>query len=269
MPSLFLEVLPREIRDQIYIFCLASRSGAVTLSPWSPQVARSLSLLRTCKQIHRECKDLIFAHSRLSLRPSTQLSQKFKGLLKHGHGRRIRLLKISLELLDRDELEWFASSVKPLGEWARHGRLEAITIVAEWEKPRDVQEFKEIQNLRRHGEVLDGRLFKESSTWTRMVISTGWPRFCHWGKQKWLKEMLLDPSGIHELLLEIHRVFGGTMHVDGMLVFKNGEKIVREYQFHPRNGEIRIVPGTTGNRQAAAKYSDLMAARMTNNYKCP
>ncbi|KAL2071915.1 hypothetical protein VTL71DRAFT_13150 [Oculimacula yallundae] len=251
MPLSFLEAFPREIRDQIYTYCLASRSGAVTLSPWTVEVARSLSLLRTCKQIHRECKDLIWHYSRLHLRPCTSLSQKFKGSLKHGHARRIRLLKISLELLDRDELEWFASSAKALGDWCRYGRLEAITIVAEWDKPRDVQEFKEIQNLRRYGEVLDGRLFRESSTWTRMVVHTGWPRFCHWGKQRWLREMLLDPSGIHELLLGIHNVFGGQIFVDGLLCFKNHEQVVKQYHFDPRNGEIRIVPGSMVHRQAA------------------
>ncbi|KAG4443675.1 hypothetical protein IFR05_000861 [Cadophora sp. M221] len=250
MPLLFLEAFPREIRDQIYTHCLASRSGAVTLSPWTIDVARSLALLRTCKQVHRECKDLIWHHNRLSLGNPTQLSQKFKGLLKHGHARRIRLLKLSLELLDRDELEWFASSAKALGDWCRYGRLESITIVAEWDKPRDVLEFKEIQNLRRYGESLDGRLYRDSSTWTRMVINTGWPRFCHWGKQRWLREMLLDPSGINELLMEIHQAFGGQLYVDGLLCFENHEQTVKGYHFDPRNGEIRIVPGSMSHRQA-------------------
>ncbi len=244
MPLLFLEAIPREIRDQIYTYALASRSGIVTLSPWTLDVAKSLSLLRTCKQIQRECKDLIWHHNRLHLRPQTQLSQKFKDLLKHGHARRIRLLKVTLELLDRDELEWIASSARALGDWCRYGRLESITVVAEWDKPRDVQEFKEIQNLRRYGESLDGRLYRDSSTWTRMIINTGWPRFCHWGKQRWLREMLLDPSGINALLLEIHNVFGGQLYVDGLLCFEDHKQVVGEYHFDPRNGEVRIVPGT-------------------------
>ncbi|KAI9048366.1 hypothetical protein LZ554_007202 [Drepanopeziza brunnea f. sp. 'monogermtubi'] len=245
MPLAFLQVFPREIRDQIYTHALSTRSGAVTLSPWTVEVAKSLALLRTCKQVHRECKDLIWHHNRLSLRSDhTQLSQKFRGLLKHGPAKRIRLLRLTLELLDRDELEWIASSAKALGDWARHGRLESITIVAEWDKPRDLQEFKEIQNMRKYGEVLDGRLYKDSSTWTRMAVNTGWPRFCNWGKQRWFREMLMDPGGINELLLELHEAFGGgRLYVDGLLCFKDHLQVAEGYHVDPRNGEIRIVPG--------------------------
>lgn len=244
MPLRFLDAFPREIRDQIYTYILGSRSGAVTLSPWSIEVAKSLCLLRTCKQIHRECKDLIWYHNRLTLRSDTQLSQKFRSLYRQGPAKRIRLLRISLELLDRDELEWVASAAKALGDWCRHGRLESITIIAEWDKPRNLQEFKDIQNLRRYGEVLDGRLYKDSSTWTRMLVNTGWPRFCNWGKQKWFREMLMDLSGVNGLLLELHKGFGGgQLYVDGLLCFKDYLQIAEDYKLDPRHGEIRIVPG--------------------------
>lgn len=56
--------------------------------------------------------------------------------------------------------------------------------------------------------------------------------------------MLLDPSGIHELLSTIHTAFGGQLYVDGLLCFRNHEQIVKGYHFDPRNGEIRIVPGS-------------------------
>ncbi|KAJ5041327.1 uncharacterized protein L3040_005872 [Drepanopeziza brunnea f. sp. 'multigermtubi'] len=198
MPLAFLQVFPREIRDQIYTHALSTQSGAVTLSPWTVEVAKSLALLRTS----------------------------------------------IAELLDRDELEWVASSAKALGDWARYGRLESITIVAEWDKPKDLQEFKEIQNMRKYGEVLDGRLYKDSSTWTRMIVNTGWPRFCNWGKQKWFREMLMDPGGINELLLELHEAFGGgRLYVDGLLCFKDHLQVAEGYHVDPRNGEIRIVPG--------------------------
>ncbi|KAK2624915.1 hypothetical protein QTJ16_005284 [Diplocarpon rosae] len=155
---------------------------------------------------------------------------------------------MTLELLDHDELEWFTSSAKALRDWCRHGRLESITIAAEWDKPRDLPEFKEIQNLRRYGEALDGRLYRDSSTWTRMVVNTGWPRFCHWGKQRWLRQMLLDPNGVNELLLEIHNAFGGQLYVDGLLCFKDHTQILEAYHFDPRNGEIRIVPAALSTR---------------------
>ena len=242
MPLPFLEVFPREIRDQIYTYVLASPSGLVSLSPWTVDVARSLSLLRTCKQIHRECKDIIWLHNRLKPREPTQLYQKFRKLGKHGQIRHIRQLKLCLELLDHDELEWMCKSLKGLEDWCRVGRLESIKLTAIWEKPRGVDEFKEVLNLRKYGEPLDGRLYRESSTWTRMVVNTGWPRFSHWGKQRWLKAMLLDRSGICKLLREIHIMFGGELYVDGMLCFKDNLQTVKECQLDPRNGEIRIIP---------------------------
>jgi hypothetical protein len=242
MPQPFLEVFPREIRDQIYTYVLASPTGSVTLSPWTVEVARSLSLLRTCKQIHRECKDIIWYHNGLNCRESTELSAKFGAMSKHGHIRRIRQLKLCLEVLDRDELEWMAGSLRPVAGWCRIGRLESITLATSWEKPRGVAEFKEILYLRKHGESLDGRLYSESSTWTRMVVNTAWPRFSHWGKQRWLREMLLDPSGIDGLLKDIHDIFGGHLYVDGLLCFKDHKQVAKIIYLNLRDGEIRIVP---------------------------
>jgi hypothetical protein len=242
MPTGFLAIFPREIRDQIYAYVVASCSRAGTLSPWNVEFASSLSLLRTCKQIHRECKDIIWQHSGLSLREPTQLYQKFRSLAKHGHVRRIRQLKVCVELLDRDELEWISTSMKALGDWCRLGRLESITITTAWDRPRGVDEFKEVLSLRKYGESLDGRLYQDSSTWTRMIVNTGWPRFSHWGKQRWLREMLLDPSDIDGLLSDIHRVVGGMLFVDGRLCFQDLVQI-EPPNLDPRNGEIRIVPG--------------------------
>lgn len=62
--------------------------------------------------------------------------------------------------------------------------------------------------------------------------------------------MLLDPSGINELLMEIHQAFGGQLYVDGLLCFKNHEQTMKGYHFDPRNGEIRIVPGSIAPRQS-------------------
>jgi hypothetical protein len=257
MPLPFLEVFPREIRDQIYTYILASPFGSVNLSHWivTVDVARSLSLLRTCKQIHRECKDIIWQHNKLSLREPTQLFQKFNSLARNRHVRHIRQVNLYLELLDRDELEWMRDSLKPLAGWSYLGRLESIRIATVWEKPTGIEEFKEVLNLRKYGESLDGRLYHQSNTWTRMTVNTGWPRFTHWGKQRWLKEMLLDPSGTSELLKEIHDTFGGKLYVDGFLCFKDHRQVVVSPRLDPRDGEIRIVPGLPSSRQMNAIYT--------------
>jgi hypothetical protein len=116
-------------------------------------------------------------------------------------------------------------------------------ISATWEKPSTVPEFKEILALRKDGEPMDGRLYLLTpSSYTRLHINTGWPRFSHWGKQRWLREMLLDPSGIDQLLEEIHSIFGGQLYVDGLLCFQDGMRTRLTIDLDPRNGEIKIVP---------------------------
>lgn len=242
----FLEVFPREIRDHIYTFILASPSGQVTLSPWTIEVAQSLSILRTCTQIQRECKDIIWYHKGLQLHESTRLYSRLKALSNHRQILRKRQLKMSLELLDRDELEWMTRSLPALLDWCKNGRLESITLSAIWEKPSSVPEFKEILALRKDGEPMDGRLFLQqpSPHHPRLTINTGWPRFSHWGKQRWLREMLLDPSGIDVLLFDIHKIFGGALYVDDVLCFVDGIRSAKAIKLDPRTAEIRIIPSS-------------------------
>ncbi|TAQ90948.1 hypothetical protein B7494_g682 [Chlorociboria aeruginascens] len=242
MPLPFLTAFPREIRDQIYTYVLASPSSLVTLSPWTVDIARSLSLLRTCKQVHRECKDIIWAQNGLSLREPCQLYDKFRELGKQNQFRPIHHVSISLELLDVDELDWMCRAVKALGYWAREGRLKSIALVAVRERPRNVTEFKDVLDLRSRGESVDGRLYLHSTTSSTMAINTGWPPFSHWGKQRWLKEMLLDSSDPTDLLMEINKELGGDLFVDGMLYFKDGAHIKKPFRLNPRDGEIKIIP---------------------------
>jgi hypothetical protein len=241
MPLPFLVVLPREIRDLIYTNILANPQGDVRLYPWTVEVARSLSVLRTCKQIHRECKDIIWEHNKLSIRDSSQLFQKFDGQSRLQPTRRIQHVKICLELLDRDELEWMRASLKALANWSQTGSLKTITLVTDSNRPSTVQEFQEVLELRVSGEAVDGRLYRECQRWTDIFINTGWPRFSHWGKQSWLREMLLDPSGIEGLLREIHEFFGGELYIDGSLSLKNCLMVRKKMNLNPRNGEVKIV----------------------------
>ena len=237
----FLIVFPREIRDQIYTFILANPHGDVRLYPWTVNVARSLSVLRTCKQIHRECKDIIWKHNRLYIREPSQLFQRFKNHSDLSHGRRIQHIKICLELLDRDELEWMRASLQALATWSQTGSLKSITLVTDSNRPCTVEEFQEALVLRESGETIDGRLYREVPTWTKMFINTGWPRFSHWGKQSWLREMLLDPNGVNELVTEIHDYFGGELWINGSLSFKDRVMLRRKINVNSRDGEIKII----------------------------
>jgi hypothetical protein len=244
----FLEVFPREIRDQIYTFVLASPSGVVTLSPWTLEVARSLSLVRTCKQIRRDCKDIIWLHNGLKLREPTQLTHKLNDLWKFRSVKYVQHLKIYLALLDRDELEWMSTAFQALAGWSRNGSLRSITLTAVRDRPRSVDEFHEELDLMIHGVPVDGRLYRESSARTTMVINTGWPQFSHWGKQMWLREMLLDPSQTYEFLKKMHDTLRGELWVDGVLCFKDQKQVVQAFNLDPRDGEVQFIVGGSSAR---------------------
>jgi hypothetical protein len=242
MPRPFLDVFPREIRDLIYTFVLQSPSGIVSLSPWSVDVARSLSLLNTCKQIRRECKDIIWQHNGLWLKDNTQLSQRLNIFRRSKSVENVRHINIYLTLLDRDELEWISTAFKALAGWSRHGKLKTITLHAARDRPRSVEEFHEELQLMMLRDSVDGRLYREASKWAGLAIYTRWPPFAHWGKQMWLRVMLQDPNKTHGLLKEMHDTLRGELWVNGSLCFKD-QREIRKFDYDPRDGELRFVIG--------------------------
>jgi hypothetical protein len=239
MPLSFLLAFPREIRDHVYTYALASPSGIVTLSPWTVAVVHSLSLLRTCKQVHRECKDIIWAHNGLNVHEPTQLFHPSRPQRLPP----VQHVTIHLELLDRDELEWMSVSLKALAGWPHSGNLRSITLLAVKDGPRTLEEFNEEASMRTFGVLVDGRLYRSSTTCRRnLLINTGWPHFSNWGYRSWLRVMLLDPSGVKELLKEMHETFGGELHVDGQVCFKDGAMVGNGIDLDPLDGEIKIIP---------------------------
>lgn len=271
MPVNFLESIPREIRDEIYTYVLACPSGSVRLFPWiySPPNLRSnelqfdpsqnvitgnegpidLSLLRTCKQIRRECKDIIWEHNGLRLREPPNLFNKFKRYTTFRKIRYIKHIKIQLELLDWDELEWISKSLKAFVILAQEGSLESIRLIATKDRRRRLVEFEHLANLKKQGENMDGRWYRAASisgfqslSQKTFAINTGWPRFSHWGKQNWLRVMLLDPAQPNSLLKGIHDTFGGELYANGLLCYKDHTRVVEEFKLDLHEGEIKIVP---------------------------
>ncbi|EPE27696.1 hypothetical protein GLAREA_04487 [Glarea lozoyensis ATCC 20868] len=244
-PKLFAFLdLPRELRDKIYTDILASSSNAVTLSPWSIEVTKSMSILRTCKQIQKECKEIIWLHNGLRLREETELFARLaffidcigiKGLHQLQH------IEITLELLDRDELEWMCSGLRAIAASPRKGIVKSITLIAINDRPRGLKEYEEALDLMCNGDFVDGRLFgRGSSSGNSLILKTSWPHFSHWGKQRWLREMLLDRSDTADLLQELHTMFGGELYIDGTLC-PNGIP-PESCKLNPRDGEIKILP---------------------------
>ncbi|KAH8648943.1 hypothetical protein BGZ60DRAFT_422650 [Tricladium varicosporioides] len=238
----FLEVFPREIRDLIYTFIFSSSSsGTVALSPWNFEVTKSMTILRICKQVQRECKEIIWQHNSLRLREQTQLFTKFSTLVDHPSISQIRHIEIWLELLDRDELEWVLSGLQPLSKLSKPGSLQSISLVAINDRPRNIKEFEEELDLVSSGEEVDGRFWRggREEQGTKLIYKTCWPRFSGWGKQSWYREMLLDRSDTTILLGQLQDMFCGKLFIDSVPFSMNALHGV----LNPRNGEIKIVLG--------------------------
>ncbi|KAH6666610.1 hypothetical protein B0J14DRAFT_604002 [Halenospora varia] len=238
----FLEVFPREIRDLVYTFVFSSSaSETVALSPWNFEVTKSMTILRTCKQIQRECKEIIWQHNGLRLREPTQLFTKFSALMDHPNVAQIRHIEIWLELLDRDELEWVLSGLEPLSKLSKTGSLDSISLVAINDRPRNIKEFEEELDLVSSGEEVDGRFWRggREEQGTKLIYKTCWPRFSGWGKQSWYREMLLDRSDTTPLLRQLQDIFGGKLLIDDVPFSVN----MLHGTLNSRDGEIKIVPG--------------------------
>lgn len=152
-------------------------------------------------------------------------------------------IDVAMELLDRDELEWFKSGLPAIKTHSRDAdaRKFAITLHTHSERPRCMQEFEDCVRMRASGKKVDGRLYREEASATGWDITSIWPPFAHWGKQNWLREMLLDNGGVEGLLGEMHGVVGGEMWVDGRVCFRDGVRLVEELGLDPRDGEVRMV----------------------------
>lgn len=269
-PCRFPADFPREIRDQIYSYVLTPVPGPTQASPWTvdltlfkflPYCAHQkptpgedcegtldLALLRTCKQIHRECKEIIWRRNGLYLRQTPIFYYKLQGFVPW-FGPKIKELRINLELLDGDELDWIMRSMRAFAtEKCRKHSPDRIRLIAVPDRPRTLQEFKEFLKLTKYGEKVDGRLYSQTMVGESgcegaiLCINTGWPRFSSWAKQRWLRQMLLDSTNCETLLREIHDIFCGELYVDDVLYYRDHVRMVEAFALDAREGEILICP---------------------------
>ncbi|RDL37678.1 Uncharacterized protein BP5553_05111 [Venustampulla echinocandica] len=235
MPRSFLS-LPREVRDQIYAELLTCCANVATFSPSAIEVTRSMTILRTCKQVQRECKETIWRNNNLRLHEPTEIFTKLRAMVEVDALRQVQHVKVCLELLDRDELEWVCSGLRAFSTLPTSPALRSITLIAINDRPQNMKEIKEVLELLRRGAWVDGRLFGgfPSDDGAQLMIQTAWPHFLHWGRQRWLRETLLDRGDTADLLQELQSMFGGSLYIDGVIQSK-AEKL------DPRDGEITII----------------------------
>ncbi|RFU29516.1 hypothetical protein B7463_g6832, partial [Scytalidium lignicola] len=277
MPPNLLADIPRELRDKIYLYTLAAPSGsdAVPLFPqtfvrpdprfrrrhFNPTTATatnennvtiSLSLLLTCKQIRKECKDLIWLHNGLWVPRDGKC--ELQGKFEHYAGlqlfQQIRNIIIRLELLDWDELAWLCQSLHPFIALVNEGNLKSIQLLAKTDRKTPMQDFNYLGNLRRDWECIDGRWYRaaqisgqQARYHKKFVINTGWPRFFQEGKQEWVRDLLVNEmTGMDRLLEELNGMFRGEVYVNGFLCFQNGSRTRKAIRWNPKEGNIEIRP---------------------------
>ena len=245
----FLRDLPPEIRDQIYTYVLASpATGIIDLRPWTTAVEKSLSILRTCKQVHRECKDLIWQHNGMALRDDH--NQLFDRLAKcydqNSPAREVTVIML-LELLDVDELAWACQGLKAILSWPLHIKVSAVMLFTQFDRPRAMSEFTTLLHIRANGELLDGRRFYmhrlTHGVDETLSIQAVWPAFSHWGKQRWFKQMLVNNADPTELIEDLRKSLGAKLlAVDGTILSSLPHDEVRNpIKLDPRNGSITMM----------------------------
>jgi hypothetical protein len=281
MTSLFLAKLPREIRDQIYIYVLAP-TGSVVLPDatnieergWRSTGARleilpfvmersgdlresviKLSLLRVCKQIHGESKDLLWRHNALYLqRPSDLTIFIFWDRLAYQLSHFLCTIDMDFVMFDQRHIRSTKKALETFVAWSRTGSLRKINLIfvkririrhgydtnfeellairtkahigsrlpMTWPTAEDCMKYWDL--LWEVGSVKDGFA---PHVQKRMIINSGLRNRNAHEKQQWLNRMLhSDPSGF---ATKLHEAFDGELWIDGVLCYKDGLQLYETF----------------------------------------
>lgn len=285
MTRTFLHVLPLEIREHIYDYVLSSPNGVVQLvrsyihpKPGAPIryrifVADSglegeirLSFIRTCKQIYDECTDRFWAKNTLDLESiisgGTRGGAKIPKLL-DSLKLKVQAVQLDIDFFHQYTRE-FRESLTDIGQWAIHGCLKSISLVA-----RDKYEDKDPTQLSRETfqALLSLRCSCDPETWPRnhrywgrevmyykyldilknaalkdgclskvnkkLIINTGVPGFDleSYGQPKHYMT-LHSKHNAPEMLQELSIAVDGEVEVDGTLCFRSGTLMNNIFMVH-------------------------------------
>jgi hypothetical protein len=249
----FILSLPREVRDQIYIYALSSPTGYLhaavrtqdlkhfALLPFElPNIIHPgrirLSLLQTCKQVYQEAKDIVYEQNTLIVLNPYQLLRQYRELdtdLSH----RVRNIWLGVDLAHRVSLKDTARALEVLSRWAEQARnlrtvtLNVISKKEDMHELMDLRLFGEPDTTHTRGGFRD--LFKEYLT----VLRNSWGKYDEqWAGVKrklelyigHLNERSLGQPG--EMVKELHDSFGGELYIDGRLCYKDGTEVLQPFK---------------------------------------
>ncbi|EKD19414.1 uncharacterized protein L3040_006801 [Drepanopeziza brunnea f. sp. 'multigermtubi'] len=306
VPLTFPAVFPAEIREQIYDLVLVSPSGQVNLKkasrikgvlgcfhskiqPIPPGASPQgkllgeirLSFLRTCKMVHKECRNRFWAKNTLHYASVLQGAEWFYKL------RTLRLnptclhysLTENLQFV-RFEIDFFTEGAEKLeellftaGQWAKEGKLQTITLVAAGEDrgtaAAGIISMASINKIstERYSEDAD---MKEFHAEYRQALSDP-ASTCLKGVSKYLHFNTTGPTikfgnefpeetmdakertNIYKFLRELSKIWDGDVLVDGVTYFRCGVAIPDTKLFEGDLIEEEIVEKKPAEKEPAEK----------------
>lgn len=246
-----LLLLPREIRDDIHSYVFASPWGFVVLpdassgyptrrpnsllriKSYEPYYQRSclenlsLTYLRVCKQIHAECKDLLWSYNALFLGDVRDWSYYLMwDSLALQLSKNLRHLRVDFNAFSRSRLSDTGKALQSFIIWSRKPGSSLRQVDFRLCR-KDMRRL--IRNDRNERQECVDTLHSAGTSETgfpahvkRKLVVGEWfpPRF---GWEEWSSPLnvkeLMKPG---QLLLQLHEAFKGEMWFDGVLYYENG-----------------------------------------------
>ncbi|KAE8445598.1 hypothetical protein EG329_013231 [Mollisiaceae sp. DMI_Dod_QoI] len=274
MISPLIDGLPREIRDQILLYVLASPTGYVSLIeadnddwPWRHlkeplkivptssdgailyDMKISLSVLRICKQIYYECKDILWKHNVLRLqRPVDLTSFLVWDTLCRQLSCQLQSVELKFDLFVPRKFAATQGALQTLVRWSRSGTLKKFCLIftkrvnrrtghdesfqevlGRWRglpvwgttPPPSISDCEKYMALLRSLGSTDKGF--ASGVQKKVVLDTGLSTRTPLEKLMWLNRWSpLHPGWFAE---ELNHAVGGELYMDGMLCYKDGVKV--------------------------------------------
>lgn len=275
MKTPLINALPREIRDEIFQYVLASPTGYISLVeaanddnwPWRhlkeplkivptlsdgtmlEDVTISLSILRVCKQIYHESKDILWKYNALRIqRPADLKSFMVWDSLSYQLGRHLQSVELRFDLFVPRKFADTEKALHTFTEWSRTGTLKKFCLVftkrvnrrtghdesfqevlGRWRglpvwgatPPPSISDCEKYMALLRSlnspekgfARGVEKKMVLDTGLWTRSPLE----------KLMWLRRWLpFHPQWFAE---ELNHAVGGELWMDGILCYKDGVKI--------------------------------------------
>ncbi|TAQ83838.1 hypothetical protein B7494_g7838 [Chlorociboria aeruginascens] len=269
MATSFLDKLPREIHDHIYEYVLAPSGHAIygytllsrgvflphgylqgnQIFPEWPHEAPytepiNLGLIRTCRQIHGESKDVFWQKNAIHLSTTATFvnrlpkSPEFSRLV----AQHVQHVQLDINLDQPAQVQFLNHSLVRLSDWSRRGDLRTVILnipvgISLFEMYLRSTRGREVGFSRASLEVLKPALAQLSTVERKLYLGTGFSGLSIESQQAFLAEFSTESA---QYILDLNQIFGGDLFVDGFMCYKNGVWIQNGFELRKVNQAIRL-----------------------------